>query len=112
MTEKEPQNQEVSCRYCDCKDTFTARCKPDEPEAWVCGCKRCGASGPLESTEQLAIDEYGRGNSAHEPLQRLQRPFNHEEAKAYKAFINEHFEAPHCSSCDCGAAQPPGDVQA
>lgn len=40
----------------------------------------------------------------------VQRTFTPEEARAYRSFINEHFEAPHCQSCDCGSpTQPPND---
>lgn len=42
---------------------------------------------------------------AHEPL--AQRSFTPEEARAYRAFINEHFEAPHCSTCGCGLTHEP-----
>jgi hypothetical protein len=45
--------------------------------------------------------------TAPEPMERLQRPFTPDEAKAYKAFVNEHFESPHCSTCACGLTPEP-----
>lgn len=49
------------CPFCDGRNNhYTARCQPLEPEGWVCGCKDCGACGPIDDTEQLAIEAWNR----------------------------------------------------
>jgi hypothetical protein len=61
----------------------------------------CGNHFKPEQNEVIArlIADAVNAYSVNEPLERLQRPFTPEEAKAYRAFIEDHFEP--------ASAQPP-----
>ena len=78
---------------------YTAAEHIERLETALRGIQSCSTCEACRGAATLAL-----GGAAPTPLERLQRPFTPDEAKAYKAFINEFFEGPHCSTCGCGLA--------